>query len=104
VIALPFPCSHIINDGVAPDVVQSVLLFDLEPTFANYHTNFSFVVNGVCEPRMGENWLSMSNNACGTLSKNYRMCWLVCLVGRVLDTGEVSIVLFRSVLGVKGAE
>ena len=49
VVTLAFPRSHIVDDGVAPNVVHCFILVDAEALLANDDTQFTFVVDGFGE-------------------------------------------------------
>ena len=84
VVPLSFSCSHIIDDSIAPNVAHGLGFPDLEPTFANDHSDLPFIVHSVCKSRMRVDWLSVSNNACGTFGENNGVRWLICFVAGVV--------------------
>lgn len=80
VIPLSFSGSDVIDNGVTPDMVHRILFLYPIPSFPDYDTNFSLVVEGLGELRVREDRISVCDDRRGSLRKDDRMRWLVDLV------------------------
>jgi hypothetical protein len=86
-VPLTFPCGHVINDGVSPNMLHCIGLLNLESTLPNDHPDFSLIIHCICEPRMWEYWVTMGNNACSSFREDDRVCWLVGFVAGIISRG-----------------
>lgn len=81
VIPLPLSCSHIVNDGVSPDMIPGVFLPDLKPGSAHNDANLALIVR-----RRGEalivavNVLAVRDNGSRPLGKDDGVAGAVDLV------------------------
>lgn len=90
VISLALASSHVVDNGVTPDIVNGICLRDPEPGFANDDTNFTLIIRALGEPLMRENWFTRCDDTCCTFGEEDRMCWLVHLVTGI-KSGRVEL-------------
>jgi hypothetical protein len=84
VISLAFSCSHVVDNGIAPNVIQSVFLLDAEAWLADNDTYFAFVVGGFGEFGMWINVFPMGNDGGCSFGKDDGMGWLVDFIGGIV--------------------
>lgn len=95
-VALPLASSHIINNGITPDVLHSVLLGNLMACFADDNSNLALIIDSLGEARVRIDFLTSTNDGGETLGEDDRVSGLVNLIGAV-ETGAVE---FFGMIGV----
>jgi hypothetical protein len=49
VITLALSCSHVIHDGVSPDVIHSIVFTDTKTVFSHDNSEFTFIISCASE-------------------------------------------------------
>lgn len=86
VIPLPLSRRHVVNDGVSPNMIHSVLLCDSEPCLPDNHGDLAFIVRCLREGAMWKDLFSVSNDGCESFCKDNRMRGLVHFIAAVETT------------------
>lgn len=86
VITLALSSRNIVDDGVSPDMIQSVFLGYTKSSLANNDADFALIVNGFSELSMWENVFTMSNDAGGSLCENDWVCRLIYFIRGVVSS------------------
>lgn len=76
-VPLPLPRSHIVDDGVTPHMIQSILLGDLEACFANDDSKFTFIIQSLRELWMRVDLVSIRDDGGETFGEDNWMCGLI---------------------------
>lgn len=95
-IALALSCRHVVDDGIAPDVVHGFILPNAKAFLANDDSEFALVVDSLGELRVRVNVLSVCNDGREALGEDDGVRRLVDLVGAI----EARFVELFGVLGV----
>jgi hypothetical protein len=82
-VALSLPRSHIIDDGITPDMAHCICLGDSEACFSDNDANLAFEVDGLGEACVREDGLPAGDYASGALGEDYGVRGLVDFVGGV---------------------
>jgi hypothetical protein len=94
VVPLPLSGSHVVNDGVAPDVLPGILFADPKTRLADNDANLAFIVKALGEPLVRVDILAVSDDRSGSLGEDDGVARRVDLVGAVVPgTVELAGVL-----------
>ena len=95
-ISLPLSGSHVVDDGVSPDIVHGIGLGNTKSWFADDDTELSLIVNRLGEFGVRIKLISIRDNGSEAFGENNGMSGLIDLVGTV----EPRIVELFGMLGV----
>jgi hypothetical protein len=82
-VALSLTSSHIVDNGITPDVLHSVLLGDLVAGFTNDDSNLALIIDGLRKVRMWIDVLPSADDRRETLGEDDGVGWLINLIGAI---------------------
>lgn len=61
-VPLPLSCGHVIDNGVAPNMVHCVLLADLKSGLPNNDTNLALIIRALREAGVGKYFITICDD------------------------------------------